>query len=137
MGDEPWDLGGRQLRIGVDKIYNSDGVDPELFASVEEAARTLAAATKGEIVPCSMLTPSEITEYLSAWGPVCTSEALHAHTAAGTWPARREEYGTWLRSWLEQGETVTGMQYAGARIMRDQLVGRIEAMFVESGIDVL
>ena len=110
-------------------------------------------------------------EFCVVWGVLCAPEAVSAHTAAGTWPSRKERYttpasddesydfqlrwtdaiatavdngliygssyGTWFRSWLEQGETVTGVQYAEARMLRDQCVGRFESAFAAADIDVL
>jgi amidase len=54
---------GARLRIGLDTRYNSDGVDQELSAAVEQAARALAAATGGEIVTCAMPPPEELQKY--------------------------------------------------------------------------
>ena len=97
--DEPLEL-GRPLRIGLDPAYNAEGVDAELTASVEAAARTLATATGGEIVAVAMPPAAELTEYLNAWGVLCATEAVHAHIAAGTWPSRKADYGTWFRTWV-------------------------------------
>lgn len=171
--------GRRPLRIGLDNVYNSEGVDPELTASVEAAAKLLAEAVGGEIVPVELPAGDELQSMINGtacaimmqhlkqvavtshylpvlisdhnvicnlrrvafagvvWGVLCAPEAVSAHTAAGTWPSRKELYGTWFRSWLEQGETVTGVQYAEARMIREQCVGKFESAFAAADIDVL
>jgi hypothetical protein len=115
--DEPLGL-GRPPRIGLDPVYNSAGVDPELTASVEAAAKVLARATGGTIVPVAVPSGDELQSMVDVWGVLCAAEAVDAHTKAGAWPSRKDQYGAWFRSWLEQGETVTGVQYAEARIVR-------------------
>ena len=135
--DGPLELGGRRLRIGVDAVYNTTDGHPELTASVEEATRTLAAATGGEIVAVSMPPAEKLAQFINAWGVLCAPEAVHAHTEAGTWPSRKAQYGTWFRKWLEDGEAVTGAEYAAARILREQLCGHIAKMFAQHELDVL
>ena len=38
---------------------------------------------------------------------------------------------------LEQGEAVSGVEYADARIRREKLCGHIKAMFADNDIDVI
>eukprot|EP01047_Picozoa_sp_COSAG01_P137914 COSAG01_NODE_68489_length_264_cov_0.606061_1_plen_65_part_10 len=39
--------------------------------------------------------------------------------------------------WLEQGEEVSAVEYAAARILSDECVGQINSMFAKSQIDLL
>ena len=77
--------------------------------------RVLAQATGAEIVPVQLPSGDELSSMINVWGVLCAPEAVDAHTKAGTWPSRKDQYGTWFRSWLEQGEAVTGVQYAEVR----------------------
>ena len=110
-------------------------MDPELTASIDAAIQTLAAATGAEIIPCSM--PLDLEKYSNAWSTICAPEAAHAHRAAGTWPAKADEYGTNFRAFLEQGDALTAVEYADARILREQCVGELNALFADNHLDVL
>merc|ERR1712032_1328768 len=90
-----------------------------------------------DVVPCEMPAGDELHAYLNAWGLLCAPEAVDAHRGGGWWPAQKERYGTCFKAFLEQGEAVSGTEYAAARILRDKCVGKINAMFVEYNIDVL
>jgi Asp-tRNA(Asn)/Glu-tRNA(Gln) amidotransferase A subunit family amidase len=64
--------GDRPLRIGLDRVYNSEGVDPELTASVEAAAKVLAEAVGGEIVPVELPAGEELQRMIDgACAPSC------------------------------------------------------------------
>jgi len=112
---------GRQLRIGVDAVYNSTDVDPELLTAVQHALDALVAATNATLVPCALPPPETLRTYVNAWGAICAPEALAAHIRMGTWPHQAEAYGTWFRGWLRQGEGVSGVDQARARILRSVL----------------
>ena len=143
-GGADWELtldqlpSDRPIRIGVDTRYNSEGVDPELATSIDAAIAVLVEAVPGAVVvPCAMPTGEEFTRAMAAWGVLCAPEAAHTHRAAGTWPARKDEYGTSFKHWLEQGDEVTGLEYADARILRDRCVGWLNKMFASNQLDVL
>jgi amidase len=95
--------------------------------------------SQGELIEVTIgWTEEELTGYLDCWSSICAPEAVLAH--AGTWPARREEYGTWFRGWLELGERVTAQQVAAARIAFDRCTGHVNAVFEAtdgSAVDVL
>ena len=78
-------------------------------------------------------------QYLNCWSSICAPEAVHAHRAAGAWPARKDRYGNWFREWLELGEKVTSQQVADARIAYDRCTGQLNGLFssVEGSVDVL
>jgi amidase len=124
----------KPLRIGVDASYNTEGVDPELSVAVGAAIAKLAEATGATIVPCSM--PKDLMKYCEAWQTLCAPEAAHAHRAAGTWPSRRDDYGSSFRDYLEQGDALSAVEYADARILREQCVGELNTMFADNELDV-
>jgi amidase len=68
-----------------------------------------------------------------AWRVICSSEALVAHAA--NYPSRASEYGAGFRSWLEQGASVSGAEYARAVHTRIKFNGALRQVF--EGIDVL
>ena len=109
-------------------------MDPELTASIDAAIETLAKATGAEIVPCSM--PADLEKYCGVWPTLCSPEAAHAHRAAGTWPSKADEYGTNFRNFLEQGDSLSAVDYADARILREQCVGELNALFAVSPLRI-
>ena len=125
----------KPLRIGVDASYNTEGVDPELSVAVGAAIAKLAKATGATIVPCSM--PKDLMKYCEAWQTLCAPEAAHAHRAAGTWPSRKDDYGSSFRDYLERGDSLSAVEYADARILREQCVGELNTMFAGHTISVM
>ena len=75
----------------------------------------------------------------NCWSSICAPEAVHAHRAAGTWPARKDRYGNWFREWLQLGERVSSQQVADARIAYDRCTGQLNGLFSsdEGSVDVL
>ena len=121
--------GVRGLRIGFDEKYASDGVDAELAEAVRAGVKVLEGLG-AVIVEVSM---PDIDSYVSAWRPLCTAEAVAAHSEF--YPSRRDDYGPWFRGWLDVGAEVTGADYAKANNMRAECNGLIRQVFQE--IDVL
>ena len=155
---------GRPIRIGVCTSYNTTNVEAEVAAAVSTAASTLATATGGNLIEVDIgWTEEELASYLNCWSSICAPEAVHAHRAAGAWPARRDQYGNgfrcwlelglysyglcsyglyryghWFRCWLELGERVTSQLVAAARIAYDRCTGRINSVFKSAAaVDVL
>ena len=94
------------LRIGWDERYASEGIEEEVYASVESGLRQLEGMG-AEIVKVVM--PVDIDEYLSGWKTICISEALDAHR--GFYPDRREDYGPYFQGWLDGGVGITAVSY--------------------------
>ena len=99
-------LGVQGLRIGFNLTYVSEGVDPNLVASIETAVEKLESLG-ASIVDIEMPDSQEVRD---AWFPICAYEALAAHRAH--FPARADEYGGYFRDFLEFGSTVTNDEYA-------------------------
>lgn len=119
----------KAIRIGYDRAYASDDVDPELASAVltgVEVLKDLGA----EIVEVRM---PNIDGYLPAWPVLCSAEAVAAHREY--YPHRRDDYGPWFREWLDKGSEITGADYAEANNIRAECNGRIREAFDD--IDVL
>ena len=123
------DRGVSGVRIGYDERYATEGVDAELASGISAGVRTLEGlgATIVEVrIP-------ELDEYLEAWPPLCSAEALAAHQEY--FPSRRDDYGPWFTDWLDLGASVTGADYARANNLRAACNGRIRDAFAD--IDAL
>ncbi|MGE0442104.1 MAG: amidase [Gemmatimonadales bacterium] len=119
---------GRSLagvRIGFDRAYALDGVDPGLAAAVEAAVRELTrlgAAVVEVRIP-------DLAAALAAWPVLCAAEAVEAHR--DTWPARADEYGAYFREFLEMGQQVTPAALASAQSARAEFSERFREVFAE------
>ncbi|PKB66134.1 MAG: amidase [SAR202 cluster bacterium Io17-Chloro-G4] len=123
------DGGVRGLRIGLDENYVTEHTDFELAESVLAGIK-LMEGLGAVIIPIQM---PDMSEYMEAWGELCSAEALAAHQA--TYPSRRDDYGPWFRNWLDLGATVTGAQYARANNVRSACRGLLNNVFQD--IDVI
>ncbi|HIN06988.1 MAG TPA: hypothetical protein EYM65_12270 [Dehalococcoidia bacterium] len=101
---EEIDQGVHGLRIGVDETYISGNTDPQLAESVLAGIGVLERLG-AVLVKIQM---PDISDYMEAFGVLCSAEALAAHEA--TFPSRRDDYGPCLQGWLDKGATVTGVE---------------------------
>lgn len=97
------------LRIGFDRAYALDGVDPGLAAAIELAVAELQRLG-AQIVDVRL---PDVSEVQSAWFTVCTAEAAAAHRE--NFPSRADEYGAYFREFLEFGASVSEADLAKAR----------------------
>ncbi|HVX74709.1 MAG TPA: amidase [Bradyrhizobium sp.] len=121
--------GVRGLRIGVDRQYTQDGIDPQVVSALLEAERTLAdlGADIREV---------EFPSYeklVSLWIPMCSVETAEAHLA--TYPSRKAEYGPDLAQLIEQGRSLSGVDIAAIHHERLKFSGSLAALFRD--IDLL
>ena len=115
--------GLRGLRIGVDRGYATDGVDPQVAAAFEEALDVFAGlrATVREV-----RFPS-YQRLVSLWIAMCSAETAAAHLE--TYPARKTEYGPDLAALIDQGHATSGMEIAEINLERFAFARRLAAMF--------
>lgn len=118
--------GVKGLRIGFDERYASEDLSADFAAAIADA-RDVMAGLGAEIVPVAM--PARLRDYLEAWQVICTSEAADAHRAY--FPERADEYGPWLRQWLEIGNRHTAMDYAAAHILRTECNGEMRRLMAD------
>jgi amidase len=97
------------LRIGFDRAYALDGVDPGLAAAIELAVAELQRLG-AQIVEVQL---PDVSEVHAAWFTVCTAEAAEAHRES--FPSRADEYGAYFREFLEFGSSVSEADLANAR----------------------
>ncbi|MCH8116380.1 MAG: Asp-tRNA(Asn)/Glu-tRNA(Gln) amidotransferase GatCAB subunit A, partial [Chloroflexi bacterium] len=84
-----------------------------------------------EIVPVKM--PDILREATAAWPVICSTEAAMAHSS--TYPSRADEYGPFLRQWLELGAGYSAIDYARAQSVRLALNGGLRKTM--RAVDVL
>lgn len=119
----------RGLRVGLDETWASTQVDDAIVAALLHCLRVLqdAGAT---VVPVKM---PDTDPALAAWTPLCCAEVAAIH--ATTYPARAAEYGPGLSGLIDIGHSTSGLAYARAHDVRQQLRGQMAALF--RGCDVL
>ncbi len=110
------------LRVGFDRRYATDNVDPDVAKAMDDvlAELTRLGAT---IVAVNM---PDVSKVGSAWLDLCAVEALAAH--AKTFPSRASEYGPGLRAALESGQRVTPAALAAAAKVRSEVTASLERM---------
>ncbi|QOZ28094.1 amidase [Bradyrhizobium sp. CCBAU 51753] len=121
--------GIRGLRIGVDRKYTQEGIDPQVVAALKDAERMLAdlGADIREIkFPA-------YEKLVSMWIPMCSIETAEAHL--GTYPSRKSEYGPDLAQLIEQGRSMSGIEIAAVHHERLKFSGSLAALFGD--IDLL
>jgi amidase len=109
-------------RVGFDARYATEGVDPNLGASIE-AALDVLGGLGAEIVTVEM--PEFPPALVDAWFAICSYEARRAHAA--TYPSRASQYGPYFREFLEIGSGVTDEAYADASGARSEFSSRFRA----------
>lgn len=117
------------VRIGLDRAYALDGVDPGLASAIEVAVgelERLGAQVVGVQVP-------DVSEVLAAWPVVCAAEAVAAHR--DTYPSRADEYGAYFREFLDFGASVSEAELANARQVGKEFSDRFRAVL--SSVDAV
>ncbi|MFT4115311.1 amidase [Bradyrhizobium sp.] len=121
--------GIRGLRVGIDRSYTQDGIDPQVVGALKEAERVLAAL--GADIREVKFPAYE--KLVSMWIPMCSIETAEAHLE--TYPSRKAEYGPDLAQLIEQGRSVTGIEIAQIHHERLKFCGSLAALFGD--IDLL
>jgi amidase len=121
--------GLRGVRVGVDRAWNTNLVDPATVGVVS-AALDVVGGLGADIREVTFPDTSHI---FGDWFPLCAVQTAVAHEA--TYPARAAEYGPGLASLLELGRTVTAGDYHKILLRREDFRGRVAALF--QNIDLL
>ena len=121
--------GVRGLRIGIDRGYATDGVDPQVVAAFDEAERVFADL-KAKV--CAVQFPP-YQRLVSLWIAMCSVETAAAHKE--TYPARKSEYGPDLAALIDQGLATPGVEIAEINLERIKFGRRLADLFER--VDVL
>lgn len=113
------------LRVGFDRRYATDNVEPDVAKALGEVLTELTRLG-ADVVDVTMPDVSQVAE---AWYELCTVEAAVAH--AKTFPSRAGDYGPGFRFELEHGLRVTGVTYARASRVRAEFSSRLDRMLAE------
>jgi len=114
--------GIRGLRIGIDRDYALKGIDSGQAAAIEAALRVLHDGG-AQIVQVKM---PDLSHIMDIWPPICAYEMARAHAA--TFPARANEYGPYLREFLEGGRQVTADRLEAARRGQKALTKELDTL---------
>lgn len=117
--------GVRDLRVGFDAAYCSEGVADLTARALAEAAEVFAS--RGARV-VSVEVPRR-SESIEAWLVLCAVEAVAAHAAY--YPERAAEYGPALTALLEFGRGLSAPDYARAQLERLRVVREWERLFAD------
>lgn len=119
----------RNLRIGIDPAYNSQGVDSAMCAVVENAEQVLRGLG-AEFVNVTFPDPADA---IRDWPAACAVETAVAHEA--TYPSKRASYGPGLAGFIDLGRALTALELQRVWLRRRAFTGRVAALF--EGIDLL
>ncbi|MGH6890935.1 MAG: amidase [Dongiaceae bacterium] len=114
--------GVADLRVGFDRRYATDDVDPDVAEAMDEVLATLTHLGATVV----SVTMPDVSQAGSAWLDLCAVEALAVH--AMTFPSRAKEYGPGLRAALESGQQVTPSMLATAARVRSEVSASIDSM---------
>jgi amidase len=121
LAGNPRDL--RDLRIGIDPVYNSTDVDAVMRAAVDQAIgvfRSLDADLRTVTLP-------DPSDAIRDWPAACAVETAVAHEA--TFPSQRAAYGPGLASFIDSGRSVSALDLQKVWLRRRVFAGRVAALF--------
>lgn len=114
-------LGG--VRIGLDREQLSNGVDPEVAVSIEQALLVFeslgAQFVEVTLPPCKDLA--------EAWRRLCAVETALEH--AQSFDSEKALYGHALRALIEEGRSIGGLEVARGLQRRMQFSAALENLF--------
>jgi amidase len=115
----------RGITVGLDRRFISEGIEGEIVATAEEAARVLASLG-ASIREIGFPTVDRVVR---GWIPFCSVETAIAHK--DMYPTRSAEYGPDLARLIDQGRNLTGSEFG--EIFHERLVfsGALAAAFTE------
>jgi amidase len=119
----------RGLKIGIDRSYVSDGIDPEVVSALEDTEKTLTALG-------AQIQDVQFPSYkrlVSLWIPMCSVETAIAHK--DYYPGRAQEYGPDLAQLIEQGRVLSGLEVGEINHERLKFCGALASLFRD--IDLL
>lgn len=129
--------GIKGVRIGFDRVFALDGVEPGLAAAIETAVESLERLG-AEIVDVKV---PDVIEVQSAWVFICAAEAVESHRA--NYPARADEYGAYFHDFLDFGADLSEEDLEYMRGVRTEftnkftaLLSNVDAVAIPASVDV-
>ncbi len=114
--------GIKGMRIGYDRSYATDRVEPGLVAALNLVLEKLAALG-AEIVEVEM---PDVSKVNGAWWDISTVEATAYHSSS--YSKHRELFGPGFLDVLNYGSGQSGVQYAIAQKVKTEVGGRVNAL---------
>lgn len=111
------------IRIGIDRRYGTEGVDPRVAAALEQALQTFADL--GAKVNEVDMPP--VDAVLNGWMPLCAVETAVAHE--GLFPSHADQYGAALRSLVEAGRSIPASLLVQVQLARQTFKGLLRSVF--------
>jgi amidase len=121
--------GIRGVRVGVDRAFNTTGVDKDMVQVVDDAVAVLSDLG-ADVREVKFPSPDRV---LKDWLPLCAVETAVAHEA--TFPKHADQYGPGLRGVIEMGRGLSGFDLTKILIGRAAFRGEVEAFFQD--VDLL
>lgn len=119
----------RDMRIGIDRAYALDGVEPQVARALEDAL-ALFEDLGARIVEVTM---PPYRALVANWIRMCSIETAAAHV--GSYPERADQYGPDLTQLIEEGLATTGVQAAQGHHLRiaftealNTMMGQVDCM---------
>lgn len=113
------------LRLGFDRRYSTENVEPYLASAIEAVLDELTDLG-AEVVEVAM---PDVSTVAAAWWDLSTAEAAAFH--AETYASRASDYGPGFRAVLDYGLGVSGVAYANAAKVRAEFTGRLAQILGE------
>ncbi|MFT4569852.1 MAG: amidase [Hyphomicrobiaceae bacterium] len=111
------------VRLGVDRAWMAQGMEPEIIAMIEEAAKAL----EGDGADLREIVMPATRDLSFGWAVTCAAEVAIAHEEF--YPARAEEYGPALAGLIDTGRALDGLEYARMHQARLEFSGGLAALF--------
>jgi amidase len=121
--------GIRGVRIGVDRNFNTAGVDKDMVKVVDDALEVLKALG-ADIREVVFPSPDELVKM---WVPACAVETAVAHEA--TYPKQANQYGPGLSGLIDAGRALSGLDLTKINNARDAFRGSVATFFQD--VDLL
>ncbi len=113
----------RGVRIGIDPLYTTQGVDAVMLAALDHARETLAGLG-ADVRSVQFPDPTGV---IADWAPQCAVETAVAHAA--TFPSQRKSYGPGLADFIDMGREVKALDLQQIWLRRRRFCGRVAALF--------
>ena len=113
----------RNVRIGIDPAYTSEGVDAVMSAAMQHASNVFAGLG-AELRSVKFPDPQDV---IRDWGAQCAVETAAAHAA--TYPSQAKAYGPGPGGLIAMGREMKALDLQEVWKRRRRFTGRVAALF--------